>query len=40
MECRAATLPIYENAKLGRKVNFTKGNILSGARAAENVYTV
>jgi len=33
LECRAVTLPIQENAGLGRKVNFARGKILSGARA-------
>jgi len=35
--CRAVTLPIWENARLGRKVNFASGDI-QGARAPENVY--
>jgi len=33
LECRAVTLLIYENTRLGRKVNFALGKILSGARA-------
>jgi len=37
---RAVTLPIYQNAILGRKVNFAPGKILSRARAAENVYVM
>ena len=28
-ECRSVTLPIYENARLERKVNFARGNIPS-----------
>jgi len=32
LECRAVTLPIYENARLGRKVNFAPAIITSGAR--------
>jgi len=28
LECRAVTLPIQENAKLGRKVNFAPGKIV------------
>jgi len=31
--CRAVTLPIYENAGLGRKVNFARSRIPSGAKA-------
>jgi len=31
---------MYENARLGRNVNFAPGKILSGAKATENVYTV
>ena len=40
LECRALTLPIYEKARLGRKVNFARGKTPSGARAPENVYLV
>jgi len=36
-ECHTVTLPIYENARLGRKVNFARGKIPSGAKAANNV---
>ena len=28
LEYRAVTLPIYENARIGRKVNFALGKIL------------
>jgi len=38
LECRAVMLPIYRNAKLGRKVNIAPGKILSGAKAPETVY--
>jgi len=27
LECRAVMLPIYENARLGRKVNFARSKI-------------
>jgi len=37
-ECRAVTLPIYENARLGSKVNFAPDKILSGSKSPENVY--
>jgi len=33
LECRAVTLPIYENARLGRKVNFAGGEIPSGSKS-------
>ena len=39
-ECHAVTLLIYDNARLGRKVNFAPSKILSGARGLENVYTM
>ena len=29
LACRAVTLPIYENTRLGRKVNFAPGRIMS-----------
>jgi len=38
MECRAVTLPIEENARLGRKVNFAPGKIPLGGNSPENVY--
>jgi len=31
--CHAVTLPIYENARLGRKVNFARGKILSRSKS-------
>jgi len=34
----AVTLPIQENARLGRKVNFAPGKILSGGKRPKNVY--
>jgi len=33
LECRAVMLPIYKNAKLGRKVNIAPGKILSGGKS-------
>ena len=30
---RAVTVPRYENARLGHKVNFTQGKILSGGKS-------
>jgi len=33
LECRAVTLPIHENARLGRKVNFARGEIPSGDKS-------
>ena len=33
LECRAVTLPIWENARLGRKVNFARDKIPSGGRS-------
>jgi len=33
MQCRAVTLPIEENPRLGRKVNFAPGRILLGTTA-------
>jgi len=38
LECRAVTLLIYENTRLGRKVNFALGKILSGGKSPQNVY--
>jgi len=40
LHCRAVTLPIYENAKLGRKVNFAPGKIVLGARTAKCIYSI
>ena len=41
LECRAVTLPISENARLGRKVNFARGEIPSGGkRARKCIYSV
>jgi len=33
LECRALTLPIYENARLGRKVNLAPHKISSGGKS-------
>jgi len=38
LECHAVTLPIYENARLGRKVKIARAKIPSGAKAPKNVY--
>jgi len=38
LECRAVTLPIQENARFGRKINFALGKIPSGGKSPENVY--
>ena len=38
LECHAVTLPIYENARLERKVKFARSKIPSGAKAPKNVY--
>jgi len=35
LECRAVTLPIYENERLGRKVNFARGKIPSGGKSPQ-----
>ena len=41
LECRAVTLPIYKNARLGRKVNFAPGKILSGGKSRrKRIYIV
>ena len=34
LECRAVTLPIKENACLGRKMNFAPGKIPSGGKSS------
>ena len=39
LECRAVTLPIYENARLGRKVNFARGKIPLGGKTPK-MYTI
>jgi len=40
-ECRAVTLPIYENARLGSKVNFAPDKILSGGKSPRKcIYNV
>ena len=36
--CSAVTLPIWENAKLGRKVNFALGKIPLGDHRAPKMY--
>jgi len=36
----AVTLPIYENARLGREVNFAPGKILSRGKSPKNVHIV
>ena len=33
LECRAVTLAIYENTRLGRKVNFARGEIPSAGQS-------
>jgi len=33
LECRAVTLIIWENARLGRKVNFARGEMSSGGKS-------
>jgi len=38
LDCRAVTLPIEANARLGREVNNAPGKILSEARAPENIH--
>jgi len=40
LQCRAVRLPMQENAKLGRKVNFPPAKFRHGARAVENIYIV
>ena len=40
LECRAVTLPIQENARLGRKVNLAPGKIPPGGNSPQNVYIV
>jgi len=37
LEWRALTLPVYENARLGRKVNFARGKIPSGGNSPQKV---
>jgi len=38
LECRAVTRPIYENARLGRKVNFAPGKVLTGGQEPPKMY--
>jgi len=33
LECRAVTLPVWEKARRGRKVNFARGEIPSGGKS-------
>jgi len=41
LECRAVTLPMYENARLGRKVNFAPGKIpFEGKSPRKCIYSV
>jgi len=41
LECRALTLPIQENARLGRKVNFARSKIPSGGESPQkSMYSV
>jgi len=41
VECRAVTLPIQENARLGYKVNFARGKIpLGGKSPRKCIYSV
>jgi len=41
VSCSAIKLPIYENARLGRKVNFAPGKIVSGGKSSRKcIYSV
>jgi len=41
LECRAVTLPLYENARLGRKVDFARSKIPSGDKSTKKcIYSV
>jgi len=40
LECRAVTLPIQENARLGRKANFVCGEIPSGGKSSRKCIIV
>ena len=41
LECRAVTLPILENARLGHKVNFAYGKIQLGGKSTQQcIYSV
>ena len=41
LECRAVTLPIYENARPGRKVNIARGKIPSRGKSPRKcIYSV
>jgi len=41
LERRAVTLPVWENARLGRKVNFARGEFSSGGKSPRNcIYSV
>jgi len=41
LECRAVTLPIQENARLGRKLNFAPDKIPSGGKSPQKcIYSV
>ena len=40
LECGAATLPVWENARLGRKANFAPVKIPSGHKIPERIYIV
>ena len=41
LECRAVMLPIEAKTRLGRKVNFAPGKILSGAKSPQKcIYSV
>ena len=41
LECRAVSLPIYEKARLGRKVNFAPDKIPSGGKSLQKcIYSV
>jgi len=40
LECRAVTLPIQENARLGRKVNFVAGKIPSAGKSPRKCISI
>ena len=40
LKCHTAMLPIWENARVGRKVNFVAGKIPLGGKSPQNAYIV
>jgi len=41
LECRAVTLPVYENARVGRKLNFAADRIpLEGKSPKKCIYSI